>query len=91
MESAVGAHLLNQTIGRELELYYWSKSNLEVDFVLVKGNNFTAIEVKGGAKRVAIPGIDAFSKEFNVTRKLLVGAQGIPVQEFLTTPASHWV
>lgn len=91
VESAVGAHLLNQTIGRELELYYWSKSNLEVDFVLVKGDNVTAIEVKGGAKRVAIPGIDAFSKEFNVTRKLLVGAQGIPVEEFLTAPASHWL
>ncbi|MDT8389250.1 MAG: AAA family ATPase [Lentisphaeria bacterium] len=91
VESAVGAHLLNQTIGRELELYYWSKSNLEVDFVLVKGEKVTAIEVKGGAKRVAIPGIDAFSKEFNVTRKLLVGAQGIPVEEFLTTPASHWL
>ncbi|MBU8901876.1 MAG: ATP-binding protein [Victivallales bacterium] len=91
VESTVGAHLLNQTIGRDLELYYWSKSNMEVDFVLVKGDKVTAIEVKGGAKSVTLPGIDAFSKEFNVSRKLLVGAQGIPLEEFLMTPVSDWL
>jgi uncharacterized protein len=91
VESTVGAHLLNQTVGRDLELYYWSKSNVEVDFVLVKGDKVTAIEVKGGAKSVTLPGIDAFSKEFNVSRKLLVGAQGIPLEEFLMTPASDWL
>ncbi len=91
VESAVGAHLLNQTIGRELELYYWSKSNLEVDFVLVKGNKVTAIEVKSGASRATLPGIDAFAGEFKVTRKLLVGAQGIPLEEFLMIPASAWL
>ena len=91
VESAVGAHLLNQTIGRELELYYWSKSNLEVDFVLVKGNKVTAIEVKSGASRATLPGIDAFAGEFKVTRKLLVGAQGIPLEEFLMVPASAWL
>ncbi len=91
VESTVGAHLLNQTVGRNLELYYWSKSNVEVDFVLVKGDKVTAIDVKGGAKSVTLPGIDAFSKEFNVTRKLLVGAQGIPLEEFLMTPASNWL
>lgn len=91
VESTVGAHLLNQTVGRDLELYYWSKSNVEVDFVLVKGDKVTAIEVKSGAKSVTLPGIDAFSKEFNVTRKLLVGAQGIPLEEFLMTPASDWL
>ena len=91
VESTIGAHLLNQTVGRDLELYYWSKGNVEVDFVLVKGDRVTAIEVKGGAKRVNLPGIDAFSKEFKVTRKLLVGAQGIPLEEFLMTPASDWL
>lgn len=91
VESTIGAHLLNQTVGRDLELYYWSKGNVEVDFVLIKGDRVTAIEVKGGAKRVNLPGIDAFSKEFNVTRKLLVGAQGIPLEEFLMAPASDWL
>lgn len=91
VESGVGAHLLNQTVGRDVTVYYWSKSNREVDFVLVKGDRVTAIEVKGGAKHVKLPGIDAFSKEFNVTRKLLVGAQGIPVENFLLTPIDEWL
>ena len=91
VESAVGAHLLNQTIGRELELYYWSKSDLEVDFVLVKGNKVTAVEVKSGASSVKLPGIDAFAAEFNVTKKLLVGAQGVPLEDFLLTPADEWL
>lgn len=90
VESAVGSYLLNQSVGQDLSLYYWSKSNLEVDFVLVKGDKVIAIEVKSGAKRVTLPGIDAFSKEFKVTRKLLVGAQGIPLDEFLTIPANDW-
>jgi len=90
VESAIGAHLLNQSIGRDIQLYYWSKSNLEVDFVLVKGSKVTAVEVKSGASRVNIPGIDSFSREFEVTRKLLVGAQGIPLTEFLTVPVGDW-
>lgn len=90
LESAVGSYLLNQTVGRDLSLYYWSKSNMEVDFVLVKGDKVTAIEVKSGAKRGTLPGIDAFAKEFKVDRKLLVGAQGIPVEEFVTIPANDW-
>lgn len=91
VESVIGAHLLNQTIGRDIGLYYWAKGNQEVDFVLVKGSKVTAIEVKSGASRVTLPGIESFAKEFKVTKKLLVGAQGIPLTEFLTTPASEWV
>jgi hypothetical protein len=63
---------------------------MEVDLVLVKGNKVTAIEVKSGVSRTTLPGIDSFAREFEVTRKLLVGAQGIPLGEFLETPASNW-
>jgi hypothetical protein len=58
--SAIGAYLLNQIIGRELGLYYWSKNNMEVDFVLVKGNKVTAIEAKSGASSVTLPVIMLF-------------------------------
>jgi predicted AAA+ superfamily ATPase len=91
VESGIGAYLLNQTIGRDINLYYWAKGNQEVDFVLTKGNKITAIEVKSGASSVALPGIDSFAKEFKVTKKLLVGAQGIPLTEFLTTPVAEWL
>ena len=36
-------------------------------------------------------GPEAFSKEFEITRKLLVGAQGIPLREFLLTPPEDWL
>ena len=45
-----------------------------------------AIEVKSGRNKGSFPGIEAFSKEFKVKRKLLVGPQGISLEEFLLTP-----
>lgn len=91
IESTVGAYLLNQVIGHDIGLYYWAKSNQELDFVLVKGNKITAIEVKSGTSRVTVPGIESFAREFKVSRKLLVGAQGIPITEFITTPVNEWL
>jgi len=35
--------------------------------------------------------MDAFWKYFQPFRKLLVGGQGIPLEEFLATTISHWV
>jgi len=50
-----------------------------------------AIEVKSGRKKVSLPGLEAFSKEFPTKRKLLVGAQGIPLEEFLHLPVQEWL
>jgi hypothetical protein len=35
--------------------------------------------------------MEAFCREFRVGRKLLVGAQGFPLEEFLLTPVTAWV
>ena len=86
VESAVGASLYTGLSGAEAELYYWSGRNREVDFVLSRGDVLVAIEVKSGRRKTNLPGIEAFSKEFKVKRKLLVGPTGIPVDQFLLTP-----
>ncbi|NOY64259.1 MAG: ATP-binding protein [Nitrospirae bacterium] len=91
VESAIGAVLANGIVGTDIELFYWSSRNREVDFVLKRGRTLTAIEVKSGRKKVTLPGMEAFSKEFRVTRKLLVGGGGIDIEEFLLTPVKHWV
>jgi predicted AAA+ superfamily ATPase len=91
VESAVGAHLVNSARGKDVEVFYWLDRNREVDFVLRSGKSLTAIEVKSGGKRYALPGIEAFSETFDVKRKLLVGGQGISIEEFLATPIEHWV
>ena len=91
VESAVGATLANGLKGKSVDLFYWSGRNREVDFVLSRGKNLVAIEVKSGRRKTALPGIEAFSKEFNVKRKILVGAQGIELEEFLLTPLEEWL
>jgi len=91
VESAIGAALMNGLRGENIELFYWSSRNREVDFVLSRRKSLVALEVKSGRRKVTLPGIEAFSNEFPVTRKLLVGAQGIPVEDFLLTPPPKWV
>lgn len=91
MESAVGASLYNSIIGKRIELTYWASRNREVDFVLSRGKDLVAIEVKSGRLRDNLPGIEAFSKEFPLARKLLVGSGGIPLHRFLSTPPEQWL
>lgn len=91
VESAVGAHLLNEAEGTMVEIYYWRDRGHEVDFVLQSGERIVVLEVKSGRARSDYSGIDAFSKNVQPFRKLLVGGQGIPLEEFLATPISHWV
>lgn len=50
-----------------------------------------AIEVKSGAARGSLSGLAAFSDEYQPTRTLLVGGDGIPLEEFLAAPAGHWL
>ena len=88
VESAVGAHLLN-TGRTEVRIHYWREGGLEVDFVLQKGRRLVGIEVKSG-QRGRLRGLEAFQEQFKQSRTMLVGADGVPVEEFLSVPASHW-
>ena len=90
VESMVGATLVNESKRASTSVFYWSSRNREVDFILAKGDRIVAIEVKGGRKSSALPGMAAFSKEFDVHKKLLVGKGGIPLEEFLLTNVSAW-
>ncbi len=91
VESAVGAHLANAAATGICELYYWRERNREVDFVVRAGRTVTAIEVKSGPTRQTLPGMDAFAAAFKPARMLLVGADGIAIEEFLSRPVEHWV
>jgi predicted AAA+ superfamily ATPase len=91
VESAVGAAIANGIRGKGIELCYWASRNREVDFVLRRAQDLTVIEVKSGRRKTSLPGVEAFSREFRVKRKLLVGAQGIQVKEFLLIPPEQWL
>jgi len=90
VESAVGAHLANAAASRACELFYWREGNREVDFVVRAGRAALAIEVKGSRIRGAVPGLGAFARSFPRGRSLLLGAEGVPLEEFLARPVEHW-
>jgi predicted AAA+ superfamily ATPase len=91
VESCVGAHLVNSSLGGGAEVTYWRTRNREVDFILEKGARRVAIEVGTGAGKQVLPGFDAFEAEFGQSKRLLVGRDGVPVDEFLRVPAERWL
>jgi len=91
VESAVGAHLANAAQMGVCQLFYWLDRSREVDFVITAGHAIVAIEVKSGQRRQALPGMDAFVHAFAPTRTLLVGGDGISIEDFLMSPVEHWL
>ena len=91
VETAVGAHLSNAAADGLCEVFYWRQRNREVDFVVRVGRVLTAIEVKSGRNSQALPGMAAFVSIFQPARDLLIGGDGIAVEEFLSRPVEHWV
>ncbi len=91
VETAVGAHLVNGLGGSGIEVFYWREANREVDFVLKAKGMIVALEVTSSRRKDSLPGLAEFGKEFHPKRKLLIGGQGIPLEEFLTTPPETWV
>ena len=90
VESAVGAHLFN-TATDNIRLHYWRDGAREVDFVLQCGPYIIPVEVKSGPNTKPLRGMEKFTQRFRPRRSLLVGEGGIPLHEFLTVPASHWL
>jgi len=90
-ESAVGAHLANAAAAGIIDLFYWRERNQEVDFVARSGKRVVAIEVKSSRAPETHPGTRAFREAFDPHRSLLVGGDGVSVEEFLSEPVAHWV
>jgi predicted AAA+ superfamily ATPase len=83
VESAVGAHLLNQADEYDYKLYYWREREDEVDFIIEYDKKCIAIEVKSG-RRTTNNGLALFRKHFHPVHSFVVGSGGIPIDEFLT-------
>lgn len=91
VESAIGAHLANAAATGRCELFYWREGNLEVDFVVRAGRRLMALEVKSGRAPVAHSGLATFAERFRSARPLLVGGDGVSVNEFLARPVEDWL
>ncbi len=88
VESAVGAHLLNQIRSSRSELFYWREKDQEVDFVVHDKKHLIALEVKSGSEFFRRSGMDLFSSEFKPQKCLLIGREGVSLEEFLQASLS---
>lgn len=89
VENAAGAHLLNDLQGPPWSVAYWREAGEEVDFVVSHGAQTWAVEVKSGREDRST-GIEAFRKRYPKAKVWLVGATGIPLEEFFSRPAHEW-
>jgi len=91
VETAVGAHLVAGLAGTGASVTYWRERHREVDFVVERGDSLVAIEVKSGRRTRELPGLDDFRARHPRARPLLVGADGVPLEEFLLTHPDNWL
>ena len=82
VESVIGSHLINNSISERYNLYYWRERNEEVDFVIQCNNKIVALEVKSG-RRGESRGIATFSGLYHPHKSLIIGKNGIGIEEFL--------
>ena len=82
VESAVGAHLLARGKEEGFEVYWWRDRGNEVDFVIKKGSQLTAIEVRSGRVK-NVGGSLVFKKLYPETLSLIVGSANLSLEDFL--------
>ena len=60
--------------------------------MLQRGSQVVAVEVKISPRKGPLRGMEVFAQEFRsrLRGSLLVDGVGIPLNEFLTTPARQW-
>lgn len=82
-ESGIGSYIVNQAFKKRFDVFYWRDRDMEVDYVMKKGNSIVAIEVKSNSDR-RTAGLDLFRKKFAPRTAFIVGDGGIPPEEFMT-------
>ncbi len=87
IESASGAHLAHAAAIGECARHDRRERGEEVDCVVKSRSAPTAIEVMSGRAPSVHPG----SAAFKVRRAVLVGGDGIPVEDFLERPVPRWL
>lgn len=61
-----------------------------MDFIVTRGGEVWAIEVKSGRSGRS-SGLARFKQRYPEAKTLLVGGQGIPLEEFFSRDAAAWL
>ncbi|MCL2030744.1 MAG: ATP-binding protein [Oscillospiraceae bacterium] len=83
VESAVGAYLLSRGKEEGFDVYWWRERSHEVDFVIKKGSQLTALEVKSGRVKNA-GGSLVFKQRYPEALSLIVGSANYGLEDFLS-------
>jgi len=90
VENAVGASLCNNLNSIEYAITYWRQGNYEVDYVVSRGSQTWAIEVKSGTGK-RLSGLARFQRQYPEAKPLIIGGTGIPLEEFFSTDPKQWL
>ncbi len=90
VENAIGADLCNSLNSIEYTITYWRQGNYEVDYVIARGADIRAIEVKSGASK-KLSGLARFQSQYPEAKSLIIGGPGIPLEEFFSTDPKRWL
>ncbi|KQC07910.1 MAG: hypothetical protein APR62_05695 [Smithella sp. SDB] len=90
VENAVGAALCNNLNSIEYSITYWRQGNYEVDYIVTRGPETWAIEVKSGLSK-KVNGLTRFLSLYSDAKPLIIGRQGIPLEEFFSTEPQNWL
>ena len=83
VESAVGAYLLAKGKEEGFEVYWWRERGNEVDFVIKKGAQLIAVEVKSGRVKNTRGGL-MFKQRYPEALSLVVGGVNLGLEDFLS-------
>ena len=82
IESAVGAYLLARSKQEHFDVSWWRNGTNEVDFVVSRGGDVFAIEVKSGRVK-SLKGLTAFLNDYPQAKAIVVGSNDVPLAGFL--------
>ena len=83
VESAIGSYLLARGKEEGFEVYWWRERGNEVDFVIKKGAQLTAIEVKSGRVK-NVGGSLIFKQHYPEALSLIIGSANLGLEDFLS-------
>ena len=90
VKCAVGAHLHNWAFASRRNIYHWTKTQYQVDFVIPNGERLAAIQINDGRSNIE-SSLEQFAKSYRNTTPLTIGPDGIPLEEFLSNPPTVWL
>lgn len=90
VENAVGAYLCNDLNSIEYSITYWREGHYEVDYVVARGADIRAIEVKSGSGG-KLSGLARFISRYPDAQPLIIGGPGIPLEDFFSKNVTYWL